>query len=84
MVVDIVVDHHLALGVVEAMKASCILGESAFPRDWHGQEQRVETGVIKAFSEVSARGDDNAFLGFGNRSEPLRGPAPLLFARSAA
>ncbi len=75
IIIDIVVDHHLALGVVETMKASGILSDSAFPRDWHGQEQRVETGVIKTFSEISANCDDNAFVGFGNPASCSRSSA---------
>jgi len=39
------------------MEATGVLGQRAFPSDRRGQKQRVETGVVKPLTVVSARGE---------------------------
>jgi hypothetical protein len=67
--VDIVVDDHLALGGVEAVQPASVLGKRAFPRDRHGNEKGIETGIIEALAEIAPGRDNDAFLGLGNRGE---------------
>lgn len=48
--IHIVVDLHLALARVRALQPSCVLHERAFPRDRHGQKERIEPSIVEPFS----------------------------------
>src|SRR5450759_5584833 len=39
--INIIVDDHLALGIVETVQPARILGKRAFPCDRHGKEQGI-------------------------------------------
>ncbi len=75
--VDIVVDDHLALGVVVTVQPAGILGKRAFPRDRHGKEKGIETGIIEPLAEIAPGRDNDTFLGLGNRGE-MRGDVAAL------
>lgn len=44
------------------MQAPYVLRQSSFPGNWHREEQRVETGVIEAFSNMPTRRKDQALI----------------------
>jgi hypothetical protein len=67
--VDVVVDNHLTLRVVETVQPAGILGKRTFPRDRHGKEKRIEAGIIETLAEIAPGRDNDAFLGLGNRGE---------------
>ena len=49
--VDVVHHTHFGFRVMLAVQAAGILDQRAFPRDRHGEEQGVETGVVEALSD---------------------------------
>ena len=58
--VDKVDDPHVGLAGVLPVQAPGILLQRAFPRDWHGQHQRIERRVIEAFANQFACRKKNA------------------------
>jgi len=54
-VINIVVDHHLRLGVMKAMKPPGILRQRASPGNRHCQEERVEARVTRALTDEGVR-----------------------------
>jgi hypothetical protein len=50
--IDVVVNPDNALRVVKPMKASYILLQCALPRNWHCQQQCVQTGIVKTLADV--------------------------------
>jgi hypothetical protein len=65
--VDIIVDDHLTLGIVETVQPARIPGKRAFPCDRHGKEQGIETGIVETLTKIASGRDNDAFLGLGNR-----------------
>ena len=56
----------------------------AFPRDRHGKEKGIETGIIETLAEIAPGRDNDAFLGLGNRGETRGDVAALLLALPTA
>ena len=52
--VGIVIDPDLALSVIQAMQATGILGNCPTPRHWQRKKQRIQPGIIKPLSDISA------------------------------
>ncbi len=65
------------------MKPSGILGKRATPGNWQGKEQRVEPGIIEAFTEITTGGDQHPLFVFRNTLQRLRRRARLLCAHAA-
>jgi hypothetical protein len=57
-----------------------ILGKRAFPRDRHGKEKGIETGIIETLAEIAPGRDNDALLGLGNRRKTRGDVAALLLA----
>src|SRR5674476_45176 len=51
--INIIVDDHLALGIVETVQPARILGKRAFPCDRHGKEQGIKTGIVEALTKIA-------------------------------
>jgi hypothetical protein len=60
--IDVVVNGDLILALMVAMKPTHVLGKGTFPRNGHCEEQRIQTSIVKAFSQIAAGGEDEAFL----------------------
>src|SRR5450759_1868262 len=82
--VNIIVDDHLALGIVEPVQPARILGKRAFPCDRHSKEQGIKTGVVKTLTKIASGRDNDPFLGLGNRSKSRCDVAALLLALASA
>jgi hypothetical protein len=50
--VGIIINDHLAFGVVETMQPAGILSEGAFPSTWHGKKKVIEAAIIETLAEV--------------------------------
>src|SRR6185312_3259354 len=79
----VVIDDDLALGWIQSMQTSDILCERSFPRDRHGEKQRVEPGIIETFADVAPRSDQHPLVRCGNISKPLHSGPSLLRSYSA-
>jgi hypothetical protein len=55
VLIDVIINDHVALRSVQAMQSAGILGERSSPGDRHGQEQRIESRIIKALAEIATR-----------------------------
>jgi hypothetical protein len=60
--INVVEDDHLALRWVQTVEPARILGQRAAPRDGHCQEQGIKARVVEALTEISASGQQYAFL----------------------
>lgn len=80
--IDEIDDPHVGLGGVRPMQPSRVLAQRSLPRDRHGQDQRVQRGMVEAFADESpGREQDPRCVGwqrikFGNQilTLPLRHP----------
>ena len=65
------------------MQPADVLLERALPGNGHGQEQRVQPGIVEAFADVTAGGQDDARLTLGHSGEGFHDGATLLPAHPA-
>ena len=70
--VHVVVDPHFRFFGTQAVQATCVLNEGSSPGNRKREEQGVETRVVEALADVSAGGEQEAFLAIGDRLEPHR------------
>src|ERR1700740_2580361 len=82
--ISIVVNDHLALGIVETMQPAGILSERAFPSNRHGKKKGIEAGIIEALAEVTSGREHYTFFGLGNGCESRGNFAALLLALPTA
>ena len=54
--IGVVIDADFRFSGVKSVQTPGLLGERAFPRDRHRQEQCVKTGVIEPLSQITACG----------------------------
>ena len=64
--INIVDDKNVGFAHALAVQAADILRQCALPRDWHCQNQRVESGIVESFTDMPARCQDEALFGVGN------------------
>src|ERR1043166_818399 len=81
--VHIIVDLHKSLVVVETMQPAYILLQCALPGDRHGQKERVETRVVKPFSDVASRRQNHSRFVFRHCRQGCRYFPTLLFSHAA-
>ncbi len=65
------------------MEAPDILLEGPPPRDGHGKEKCVEPSVVKTFTDITARGQQNSFFTIGNRLQLFGDGSSLLRPHAA-
>ena len=68
---------------MKTVQAADVLLQCATPGNWHGKEKRVKARVVEAFTDVTARGQQNSFFSVGNRGQ-LFGDGASLFGPHAA
>ncbi len=68
---------------MQPVQASRILSKGSLPRYREGQEERVQPGVIKAFSQIAARCQNNTLVAIRDLAELIHERSPLSFAESA-
>ena len=66
-VVHKVVDDDSLLACIKTVKSAGVLGHSSLPRNGHGQEKRVETGVVETFAQIPAGGEHQTRRSRGGR-----------------
>jgi len=69
--IDVIVNLHRLLVVVEPVEAAHVLLQRSLQRDWHRQKQRVETAIVKAFANVASGSKDHPRFGICNGSQLL-------------
>ena len=56
--IDKIEDPNANLPRMLSMQAACILLKCAFPRDRHGQYERIEWRMVEALADKLARGEE--------------------------
>ena len=79
--IDVVVDAHLELALVQTVQSSRVLHDRPLPRDRHRQEQRVQPGVVEPLTEEAARRQHQPLLPRGHRRQTRHLLAPRLRAK---
>ena len=84
ILIDVIVDQHLALRVMQTMKPTSVLREGSLPRDRHREERRIETGVVKSLAQIATRRQEHALFAVGDARKPSGDVASLAVRLSTA
>src|SRR5260370_7783707 len=57
--VHVVMDPHLGLRRVAPVESAAVLDQRSFPRDGHGEKERIEPSIVEPFTDVTTCPQDH-------------------------